>query len=562
MSAEDVGGLPELAVAALDPRSAAQRLAELVRESLQEDWRRENSHAAVLERLADLIVLHLDALDGDAGACDHEAAACNCLKLARNLCAGQPRVQEHWRRRGVVEKLAPRLRADMARPEERGGPWCDAVASFLAQVVAGNPEMRVHAMLTLFPYGLAAALSLCWQRPHRAFLLAQNLFASEAEGPSEASGQLLETPEGHCVLFLLLSLLRGEGVSEGGAGDAQAREWATIFFYGLWRRGGFPAAYRGVRRLSAERVQAFLCQAAAPAPPEGTAVALSRVAPRLCGQADAVGLLWHTVHGVLGEAEEGRRLALALLQEDFAALLAEEMAEACVDVAAAWGLDFRAAPSPEALAALGVEASMVVTADLAARAVEARGGPAPGDGDAAEAVASVWGRGEGPFAELTQAALELSAVRGAAGAFPLPLAGALLTSNIALIEALHRLRFGDVSSSVAKRELAQEAVAAAQACQLVDQVRLCGNLLYGLPAAQNFARLTNGLRVLLSHCYADHDLPMLREVGIFAVRNATHTNVASQEVVRELLAERRAVDERERQAQAAPPSIEEFGFGV
>jgi hypothetical protein len=78
---------------------------------------------------------------------------------------------------------------------------------------------------------------------------------------------------------------------------------------------------------------------------------------------------------------------------------------------------------------------------------------------------------------------------------------------------------------------------------LVEQVRLCANLLYGCVQAQDFLRLSGGLPVLLSHCYSDADLPLLREAGVFAVRNATHHNLANQEAVRRSLAERRQVAE-------------------
>ena len=36
--------------------------------------------------------------------------------------------------------------------------------------------------------------------------------------------------------------------------------------------------------------------------------------------------------------------------------------------------------------------------------------------------------------------------------------------------------------------------------------------------AAEFLRLSGGLPTLLSHCYADPELPLLREAGVYAVR--------------------------------------------
>merc|ERR1712151_475931 len=126
---------------------------------------------------------------------------------------------------------------------------------------------------------------------------------------------------------------------------------------------------------------------------------------------------------------------------------------------------------------------------------------------------------------------------------PAQLTGVAIAGSTAMMEVLHRRRFGDLSGGgVPKREAAPEAVAAAQACLLVDNVRLCGNALFEQPHAQSFARMTHTLRWLLSHCYADPELPMLREVAVFAVRNATYGCLENQAAARELLAERRSAE--------------------
>lgn len=598
------GGLPEAAAAVADPAQAAQEVTELVKASLQDAWREGNSHQEVLDALADLIDVHLDVL-GSGAATEaeeaHEAALAACLKLARNLCMGRRAVQEHWRRRGVVEKLAPRLRADLARAAgERSLPWRDAVPSFLANLVAGHAELRVHVMMALFPYGLASAFALCWHRPHLAFVLAQNLFA-----PGEANvgtrfpslQQLLETPEGHVVIHLMLSLLRGEGgpAEEETPAEVLAREWATIFFHSLWSQGGFPHVYRGIRRMQADTLHVFFCQAALPAgvSPDVAMLALARLVPRLCCHGEAVGLLWHTLHGLLigpgagpdGEGcrgddkpSAGRELARVLLSDEaFVCLASEEMADACSQVALRWKLPWRPeAASEEACAALGVDAAHVdVPALAAAAAEEALVGPAAAEDDgagregaaegAAEAESGLWSRGAGgPFEELMQAAMALSVVPRDAVPFPPRLAAALLSANIALIDALHRVRFGDVARGEApKKEPSKEAQEASKACLLIDQVRLCGNVLYSNPPAQAFARLTTGLKALLSHCYSDPEVPMLREVGVFAVRNATVGCRENQQAVADLLAERKAA------ASAAgpgaglqPPLMAEFGLEV
>eukprot|EP00913_Durusdinium_trenchii_P018323 g17213.t1 len=59
--------------------------------------------------------------------------------------------------------------------------------------------------------------------------------------------------------------------------------------------------------------------------------------------------------------------------------------------------------------------------------------------------------------------------------------------------------------------------------------------------------------VLLSHCYADPELPLLREAGVYAVRNATKHSEKTRDAVRSILAERRVRD-----AAAGPlPTVDE-----
>ncbi|CAJ1426928.1 unnamed protein product [Effrenium voratum] len=127
-----------------------------------------------------------------------------------------------------------------------------------------------------------------------------------------------------------------------------------------------------------------------------------------------------------------------------------------------------------------------------------------------------------------------------------------LWGNVKLMAALHHLRFGTAAVAETGVELParQEpksgdptaAVKAAFAGQLVTQLRLCGNVLFESPEAAEFLRLSGGLPTLLSHCYADPELPLLREAGIFAVRNATQHSSATREEVKQLLAERRTRD--------------------
>jgi len=180
---------------------------------------------------------------------------------------------------------------------------------------------------------------------------------------------------------------------------------------------------------------------------------------------------------------------------------------------------------------------------------------------------AIWARGgDGPYEQLLKAALALTALpRGAPhGGIELPpwLTGVFLSGSVAMLDALHRRRFGDLSQGEApKREAAPEAVEAARACCLLDHVRLCSNVLYEQPHAQDYLRHIGGLKSLLSHCYADPEHPMLREVAVFAVRNATHGCAANQAAARELLAERKQATDQGAGG-PLPPSVGEFDFGA
>ncbi|CAK9110521.1 unnamed protein product, partial [Durusdinium trenchii] len=91
----------------------------------------------------------------------HELAAAACLKLARNLSVENAEIQARWWRRGLPERLAVQARCDLAAPGgERSAAWCEAVPSFMANVVANNPELRKEALEALWPHGLAAVLAI------------------------------------------------------------------------------------------------------------------------------------------------------------------------------------------------------------------------------------------------------------------------------------------------------------------------------------------------------------------------------------------------------------------
>lgn len=318
-------------------------------------------------------------------------------------------------------------------------------------------------------------------------------------------------------------------------------------------------------------------------------MALGRLASRLCRPGEAVGLLWHTVHGLLAgpsasaepveedQSEQSAAITLAkVLLEDvgFTQVLGQQLSEACLSVAAAHGLDWSPTPpSDEACTALGVS---VADLDLQALATSCRASvdnevlAEPQTDDVASAAQGddkpdpVWaGGGDGPYRELFLAALEVTARHRSAGVVLSPqLIGTVLVGSTEMLEVLHRRRFGDLSAGGApKREAAPEAVEAARACLIVDHVRLCGNVLYEQPSAQNFIRLTSGLKALLSHCYADPELPMLREVSVFAVRNATHGCVENQAAARGLLAVQRKAAAEQGGSGPLPPGAAEFDFG-
>jgi len=145
------------------------------------------------------------------------------------------------------------------------------------------------------------------------------------------------------------------------------------------------------------------------------------------------------------------------------------------------------------------------------------------------------------FGELCGAASALMLACHSSGInAPGRLVGTYLIANMACIDALHKLRFGNLASGTMPKESAlAEAAEVSHACHHLEQLRLCGNVLWSSHPAQEFLRMTCGLRVLLSNCYADHHLPMLRENGIFALRNATVDNPANQVAAKQLLEERK-----------------------
>eukprot|EP00421_Protoceratium_reticulatum_P057511 CAMPEP_0168490112 /NCGR_PEP_ID=MMETSP0228-20121227/69014_1 /TAXON_ID=133427 /ORGANISM="Protoceratium reticulatum, Strain CCCM 535 (=CCMP 1889)" /LENGTH=518 /DNA_ID=CAMNT_0008506811 /DNA_START=56 /DNA_END=1613 /DNA_ORIENTATION=+ len=498
--------LPDAAVAEADPKAAALALSILVRESLTEDWRHANSHTEFLDKLAALIEMHLSLVEEEVAAesdmhgagngdnARHDIACAMCLKLARNLCVSCQPVQEYWWKSGIIPRLVSRVRSDLATLTcERVAAWREAVPSFLANVVAGNTGLRSNFFQAFFPMGMAAVCTLCWHRPELAFMFAQNVFASgcledapDSNAPWRAR-QLTDTPEGHCLLYLLLSVLHWDDGSHGGGA---VEEWASVFFHGLWSRGTLAQAYHGIKRLTAASMQPFFRGVAGT---DGTAAGCcALVAGRLCSHAEALGLIWHSIHGLLGGPGEGGEVGQ-----------------------------------------VGEGTASAVLAERRPAAAEASAHRGEGAGDLGpEGTAFV-------FRELMRAAVELTARRRPGGAaFPARLVAVGLAGNLALVDALHRLRFGDLAGEAPQRTCTA-GVEVARACLLVDQIRLCGNLLFEQPAAQDFVRLVGGLRVLLSHCHADQEMPLLREAGIFAVLCATRGSEANQAMAREMLARQR-----------------------
>eukprot|EP00811_Abedinium_folium_P030167 NODE_4810_length_1843_cov_14.541958.p1 GENE.NODE_4810_length_1843_cov_14.541958~~NODE_4810_length_1843_cov_14.541958.p1 ORF type:complete len:387 (-),score=86.28 NODE_4810_length_1843_cov_14.541958:566-1726(-) len=312
--------LPSLADAAAEPEVTINVVQSLVRASLAEEWRREHNNEGFLAALHSLIALHLDGIDVDAAAlpsaapaaaapgdgpalpapppplpaCPHEEACAACLKLARNLCADCPAAQEFWHHCGLLPRLIDRLRADLSLYGDRGPAWSEAVPGFLTNSITGHAELRDAACAEWFPHGLAAACLLCWRRPSLAFVLTQNLSAGAA---------MLASADGHCVLYALVSLLC-LAADAGEAESAKSSEWAGILLDGLWADGGgggFATAYRGMKQLRAPRLHEFLLTAARAhegVPPTG----IGRLVARLCGHAEALGFLWHSIAAQLSDA--------------------------------------------------------------------------------------------------------------------------------------------------------------------------------------------------------------------------------------------------------------------
>ncbi|CAE7222819.1 RAD51B, partial [Symbiodinium sp. KB8] len=240
-------------------------------------------------------------------------------------------------------------------------------------------------------------------------------------------------------------------------------------------------------------------------------------------------------------------------------LAAQEMASAIMDLAARWGLELDYSPPPEdACHVLGLQPEDLDLAALAAHRLHPEEVPCSCSQEAGEF---------GAFRELLLAAVELAGIP-CGSPFPQRLAGLYLSANVQLLKALHHLRFGTAAVAEVGAELPsrkeptssnpEAAVKAATACQLVAQLRLCGNVLYESPEAAEFLRLSGGLPILLSHCYADPEMPLLREVGVFAVRNATQHSEQTRAAVKVLLAERRARSASNAQSQGAElPVIDE-----
>eukprot|EP00439_Symbiodinium_sp_Y106_P041161 s3209_g5.t1 len=308
---------------------------------------------------------------------------------------------------------------------------------------------------------------------------------------------------------------------------------------------------------------------------EAAATTFGLITSRLCGHKEAfasgwhsesmlaaLGLLWHTVRGLLGgldsEAEaidkgggsssSALRLAQQLLNDSSFELAAEEMASAILDLAARWRLELDYSPPPEdACQVLGLQPEDLDLAALASLRLHPE--EVPCSQEAGE---------EGAFRELLLAAVELAGIP-CGSPFPQKLAGLFLSANVQLLKALHHLRGTELRHAEEPTSSNPDAaVKAATACQLVAQLRLCGNVLYESPEAAEFLRLSGGLPILLSHCYADPEMPLLREVGVFAVRNATQHSEQTRAAVKVLLAERRARSASNAQSQGAElPVIDE-----
>jgi hypothetical protein len=233
------------------------------------------------------------------------------------------------------------------------------------------------------------------------------------------------------------------------------------------------------------------------------------------------------------------QLAEKLLADSvFVKLAAEEMASTLARLTFEWQLDWvPEVPSEEASAVLGLaEPHDVDPLTLTSLSIAAGGRLQSGG---RQATAELFGEVVG-----AASALVLSS-RSVGVQLPGVLTGTYLVANIACLDALHRLRFGDLASGAPRKDKAElekamkDAAEVSQACRHLEQLRLCSTVLYENSSAQEFLRLSGGLRVLLSSCYSDEYLPMLRENGIFAIRNATLGNPTNQEEARRLLEERK-----------------------
>jgi len=538
-------GLPSLEEVASHAAAQAEVMRNLVRESLSKEWRdRQVCDAEGLDALVALTVAHLNLLEEPRGGGDlspHEETSAACFKLARNLCVEQPNVQEYWWSSGLVARLTQRVVADVALADERGAAWSEAVPGFLLNVVAGNVELRARAVEAWFPATLAAACALCWRRPELAFMLVQTLVASEDLSTTTASAmplawRLVETEDGHCVVFILLSLL-----FRGGVGIERNREqvgpkaweWASIFLHGLFMGGGFKSAYSGLREMTVGRLHGFWCTttgvpAGSPQAPPGV---LERLVGRLCQRTEVLALLWNTVHAL-----DSKELFVKLLaDEDFLSIFMQEFVSEASDLAMALELQWHPQVSAEACAAMGVpvkDFDMMKLSSDRTNVGEDGGSPPKASGEL--------------FGELCLAISALaSAPRPDAELSPRLVATCLVVCTT-FLDALHRLRFGDLAAGISgtlKRTPPPEAAEASRTCHHIEQVRVCANMLYQNRKAQDFLRLNDGLRVLLSQCYADEELPLLREVAVFAVNNATRHNLENQEAARLMLAERRVTEQ-------------------
>lgn len=433
-----------------------------------------------------------------------------------------------------MESLFRRLREDATLPDDRGAAWCEAVPGFLSNAIAGNDELRSRARDAWFPGSAAIVCSLCSRRPELAFMFLQTL-ASDGRRAEDATGSLTEAPP---LIQQLATTEDGLGSHrKGGVGmsrddvSQKAWEWASIFFHTLWMFGAFESAYKGVKSLTVAQLHSFWCsvngfvQGRADAPPG----VLELLVSRLCTRVEVLSLFWNTIHAL-----ESKPLLTRLLNDPgFISVTTHELADAANRLACSYGLVLHPAQiGLEASGSLGLSPEDFVATTsilLPAAAFEEHSPDQTATEVGDQAVCARL------FAEICHAMLALSGDSRSRNSFPMSLAGPCLVTHVAFIDALHRMRFGNISDGVPKSKPTPEVVEASRACLLVEQVRICANLVYEDRRAQDFLRLTDGLRVVLCHCYADPELPLLREAGVFAVRNATDGNATNQAYARELL---------------------------